>query len=133
MKRWIQIAACLLEIDLGITSVAFALDVRAPIRLSFSDVPINAWYTQAVSYVYGKDWMHGYNDERFGPQEPVLRSELAAVLERYDRRKERLEQALVIYVCRHPALRIDANASDDYAMAELQSAQKYLCNTTDGD
>ena len=52
---------------------------------TFSDVPESVWYTQAVEWAAANGIVTGYGDaqNRFGPQDPVTRQQLAAILYRY--------------------------------------------------
>lgn len=50
---------------------------------SFSDVSPDTWYTQAVAWAAEEGIVLGYDDGRFGPEDPVTREQLAALLYRY--------------------------------------------------
>lgn len=52
---------------------------------TFPDVEDNTWYTQAVAWAAEEDIVLGYDDGTFGPQDPVTREQLAALLYRYAR------------------------------------------------
>lgn len=49
----------------------------------FSDVPAGAWYAAAVDWAAEKQIVKGYGDGRFGPEDPITREQLAAILYRY--------------------------------------------------
>jgi len=49
---------------------------------TFSDVPENAWYTEAVNNLTAKGIINGYEDGTFGPNKNVNRAELAVMLNR---------------------------------------------------
>lgn len=49
----------------------------------FADVPAGRWYTDAVAWAAETGVMSGYGGESFGPNDPVIREQLAAVLWRY--------------------------------------------------
>ena len=51
----------------------------------FSDVPADAWYTEAVVWAAEQGIMSGYDDGRFGVGDPVTREQLAAVLHRLEK------------------------------------------------
>lgn len=51
--------------------------------LDFTDVPSGAWYNQAVRWAAAKGIVFGYGGGKFGPNDPVTREQLAAVLYRY--------------------------------------------------
>ena len=53
----------------------------------FSDVPSGAYYRDAAAWAAGQGIVEGYGDGRFGPEDPVTREQLAAVLHRYLRYK----------------------------------------------
>lgn len=48
--------------------------------LPFTDVDANAWYYEAVSYVYGSDLFSGTSTTTFSPNVPMTRAMLATVL-----------------------------------------------------
>ena len=47
---------------------------------SFSDVPQDAWYHDAVNWACEAGIASGYSAQRFGPNEPITREQLAALL-----------------------------------------------------
>lgn len=49
----------------------------------FPDVANGAWYAQAVTWAHDNGVMNGYADGRFGPDDPLLREQEAAVLYNY--------------------------------------------------
>lgn len=52
--------------------------------IPFSDVPEGAWYTQAVRWAASAGLLSGYGGGRFGPNDPVTREQIAAILWRYE-------------------------------------------------
>lgn len=50
---------------------------------AFNDVPIGAWYTDAVTWAATNDIVGGYGDGTFGPDDPITREQLAVMLWRY--------------------------------------------------
>ncbi len=51
-------------------------------------MPAGAWYADAVNWACGAGYVNGYGD-RFGPEEPITRQDLATILYRYARRAGR--------------------------------------------
>ena len=49
----------------------------------FTDVPEDAWYTEAVSWAAGIGAVNGIGDDKFAPDETVTREQLVAILFRY--------------------------------------------------
>lgn len=49
----------------------------------FSDVPAGTWYTAPVAWAADNGIVNGYDDGSFGPADPVLREQTAAILYRY--------------------------------------------------
>ena len=49
----------------------------------FTDVESGRWYTEAVAWAAAKDIVNGYGNGKFGPNDPVTREQLAAILYRY--------------------------------------------------
>ncbi len=49
----------------------------------FTDVSDGAWYASAVEWAAGKGIVNGFGDGRFGPNDPITREQLAAILFRY--------------------------------------------------
>lgn len=54
----------------------------------FTDTAPGAWYADAVAWAVGQDIAGGYGDGRFGPDDPITREQLAAILWRYAGRPE---------------------------------------------
>ncbi|MCH5351941.1 MAG: S-layer homology domain-containing protein, partial [Acutalibacter sp.] len=53
-------------------------------NIPFTDVKGNTWYTKAVIWAEAKDVAEGYGNGRFGPNDPITREQLAAMLYRYE-------------------------------------------------
>ena len=51
-------------------------------RADFADVAEGAWYADAISWAAGEGIVSGYGDT-FGPNDPITREQLAAILYRY--------------------------------------------------
>lgn len=49
----------------------------------FEDVDAESWYGAAVYWARNNDIIQGYSDEKFAPNEPVTREQMAAILYRY--------------------------------------------------
>ena len=52
----------------------------------FSDVMERMYYTDAIAWASGAGVVNGYADGRFGPDDPVTREQLAAMLANYARK-----------------------------------------------
>ena len=50
---------------------------------AFKDVESGAWYSAAVAWAHQNGIVNGYEDNRFGPNDPVTRQQLATILYRY--------------------------------------------------
>lgn len=50
---------------------------------TFTDVPANQWYTNAVAWAAANGIVDGYGDGRFGPNDTITREQMAAILYRY--------------------------------------------------
>lgn len=50
---------------------------------TFADVPVDEYYAKAVAWASANDIVAGYDSQRFCPQDPVTREQLAAILYRY--------------------------------------------------
>ncbi len=55
----------------------------------FTDVKVGAWYQKAVFWAAEQKIVSGYDSRSFGPNDPVTREQMAAVLYRYARYKGR--------------------------------------------
>ncbi len=53
-------------------------------RLDYTDVDDGGWYVQALRWAASEGIATGYGDGRFGPNAPITREQLAAMLHRYD-------------------------------------------------
>jgi hypothetical protein len=49
---------------------------------SFSDVPAGQWYADAVKWAAAEGIVAGYGDGRFGPNDPLTKEQLAALIHR---------------------------------------------------
>ena len=49
----------------------------------FKDVDSNKWFAKAVAWAAANGIVNGYGSGRFGPNDPVTREQLAAILYRY--------------------------------------------------
>ncbi|MBQ6497959.1 MAG: S-layer homology domain-containing protein [Bacilli bacterium] len=54
----------------------------------FDDVGIGQYYTDAVKWAATKDIVHGYSSNKFGPNNPIIRQDLAVILNNYARYKK---------------------------------------------
>ena len=50
---------------------------------SFADVPADAYYHDAVAWASANGIVNGYSDTEFGPDDDILREQMAAMLYRY--------------------------------------------------
>ena len=50
---------------------------------SFQDVASSAWYAQAVAWASANGIVSGYSAAAFGPEDPITREQMAAILYRY--------------------------------------------------
>lgn len=50
---------------------------------SFTDVPADEWYADAVAWAARENIVNGYGNGTFGPQDCITRQQLAAILYRY--------------------------------------------------
>ncbi len=55
---------------------------------NFTDVPRSQWYTSAVVWASANDIVAGYGNGEFGPNDPITREQMAAILYRYVQYKE---------------------------------------------
>ncbi len=55
--------------------------------MDFSDVPSDAYYTEAVRWAASEKIVDGYGNGRFGANDPVMREQMAAILSRYAQHK----------------------------------------------
>ncbi|MCI5498671.1 MAG: S-layer homology domain-containing protein [Clostridiales bacterium] len=54
----------------------------------FTDVPAGQYYTDAVAWAAANGIVNGYGDGAFGPEDPIAREQMAAILYRYAAYKE---------------------------------------------
>lgn len=50
----------------------------------YQDVPIDSWYAEGVAWASLHGIVSGYGNNSFGPEDPVTREQIAAILWRYD-------------------------------------------------
>ena len=51
--------------------------------LFFEDVPDGVWYKEAIRWAAAEKIVGGYDEQHFGPDDPITREQLAAILYRY--------------------------------------------------
>ena len=76
MKKWRKTLALLLSAVMLLSMTAFASDADP----SFSDVPDDAWYADAVRYVSEKGLMTGTGASKFSPNAELSRAQLVTIL-----------------------------------------------------
>lgn len=57
-------------------------------KSDFSDVESGQWYTSYVEWAAQEGIVNGYGNNRFGPDDPVTREQMSAILYRYSQHKE---------------------------------------------
>ena len=67
--------------EMDLTGTEEAASYAAP--PAFKDVESGAWYSAAVAWAHQNGIVNGYEDNRFGPNDPVTRQQLATILYRY--------------------------------------------------
>ncbi len=73
-----------------LVSVLYRLDGRASVKnktTPFTDVEEGSWYARSVAWAYETGVVSGMSPTTFGPEEPVSREQLAAILYRYAKYK----------------------------------------------
>ena len=92
----------------------------------FSDVAENAWYAAGVEWAASVGIAAGYEDGRFGPNDPVTREQLAAFLFRYANWKGyEIKTADIVA--------FDADQISEYALASVKwAAANGVLLITDG-
>lgn len=58
-------------------------DSPAAANTYFSDVPLNQYYAQAASWAAENSIATGYGDGRYGPDDPITREQIVAILMNY--------------------------------------------------
>lgn len=80
---------------------------------SFSDVAEGAWYANSVQWAAASGIVEGYSVSRFGPEDPISRQQLAAILWRYAGRPAPSNLSLPFS---------DADQAEDWALDALRWA-----------
>lgn len=57
-------------------------------KADFSDVANGLWYADAVAWAAANEIVSGYGSGRFGPDDPITREQMAAILYRYAKYKK---------------------------------------------
>lgn len=65
-------------------SILLGCSASATAQGTFDDVAEDAWYSEAVQYVYDNGIMNGVGEERFAPNETVTRGMLVTILHRME-------------------------------------------------
>ena len=99
--------------------------------MHFADVPQDTWYTEAVRWASGAGVVTGYSPEKFGPNDPITREQLAAMLWRY---AQAAEYDVSVGQNTDPLSFTDASDISPWAMEAMQwaCAAGILNGTGDG-
>ena len=54
--------------------------------LTYSDIPENEWYTEAIRWASSEGIVSGYGDGRFGPNDLITREQMAVMIYRYEQK-----------------------------------------------
>lgn len=85
--------------------------------MKFADVAPGRWYTEAIRWAASTGIVNGYSEVSFGPDDPITREQMAAILWRYAKLKEKnvdVHADLSAYT--------DADQISSYAIAPMQWA-----------
>ena len=86
-----------------IIGLFFALPMSALASIiatpDFPDVDSDKWYADSVYHASQAGWINGYGNGNFGPENAVLRAELANILVRYDETLEKMHDDLQNILC----------------------------------
>ena len=74
--------AAAVEYQARIAELANAQPEPTPVELPFTDVAADAWYHDAVSYVYANGLMNGMSPDTFAPQDTTTRAMIVTLLYR---------------------------------------------------
>ena len=85
-------------------------------KASFTDVPEGQWYSAGVEWASANGIVTGYDSETFGPEDPVTREQMAAILYRYA--KYRVVNVTAVDGTRFQTFS-DADQVSDYAKAPM--------------
>lgn len=91
---------------------------------TFVDVPEYQWYTEAIEWAASKEIISGYGDGTFGPDDPVTREQLTAILYRFAQQKGMDTSTKSVQASLHQSF-IDAQSISEYAIPSMQWA---VCN-----
>jgi len=58
---------------------------------SFKDVDKDTWYAEPIAWAQDTEIVNGYSDDKFGPNDPVTREQIAAILWRSENRPDSKE------------------------------------------
>lgn len=81
--------------------------------MRFADVPVSAWYAEAVRWAAAEGVVNGYGNGMFGPNDKITREQLAVMLWRYAGCPAATDQELRF---------TDAAEVSDYALKALRWA-----------
>ena len=72
------------EVDEAANALEEAISnlVKESIELPFTDTPEEAWYREAIEYVFERELMTGKNETTFAPDENLARAQFAVILHR---------------------------------------------------
>ncbi|MCD7947824.1 MAG: S-layer homology domain-containing protein, partial [Oscillospiraceae bacterium] len=71
------------QVMYNLSVIGLGSDATAVSGAAYSDVTSGAWYYQAVTYLAGTGFVHGYSDGTFRPDTPITRGEFSALIIQY--------------------------------------------------
>ena len=72
-----------------VVTILYSLEGKPSVgAASFQDVAPSAWYAPAVAWASANGIVSGYSGETFGPEDPITREQMAAILYRYAQYKD---------------------------------------------
>ena len=60
---------------------------KADYDLKFPDVKEGQWFTEAIRWAASQEIIFGYDNGNFGPNDPVTRDQMVAMLYRYEQKR----------------------------------------------
>ena len=97
--------------------------------VAFVDVPTGMWYSQAVEWAAVNGIVNGIGSNKFGPNDPITREQIAAIIYRYEQFVEKYP-----YTATTAKEFVDKNSISDYAKAAVDILVKQgIINGKPGD
>lgn len=124
MKKFLSSLAIFLMGSLLSLGIVYAQEAK-----TFPDVDYDAYYGTAVSILSSRGVINGYDNGNFGPNDPVTRAQLSAILHRNDTLSPDFSRIMELRELICGALEKDELSTNAETWGDLQAKYQSICES----